>query len=159
MGQKRVDKAKDAMFKQSQELFTHRQREANIIAEISGAQASAKNLNHKIHLLDQESLRQQELVYNAEFKIQQMERKVARAGGERSDEEKVELNKKIAIAQKGLEAVKEQQKMLLHQTKKVADELTRTKRKLKDASEDYEKVKARVAELQLVNEAAVQTLR
>eukprot|EP00949_MAST-11_sp_MAST-11-sp1_P001185 g1185.t1 len=157
--QKRVDKAKDAMFKQSQELFNHRQREANIIAEISGAQASAKNLNHKIHLLDQESLRQQELVYNAEFKIQEMERKVARAGGERSDEEKVELNKKIVIAQKGLDAVKEQQKMLLHQTKKVADELTRTRRKLKDANESYEKVQARVSELQLVNEAAVQTLR
>ena len=76
------------------------------IAEISGAQASAKNLNHKIHTLDQESLRQQELVYNAEFQIQQMERKVARAGGERSDEEKIALNarnqKRLLMKKNGL---------------------------------------------------------
>ena len=83
------------MFKASQELFNHRQEEANHIAEISGGQAAAKNLNHKIHELDQQSLRQQELIYTAEFQIQQMERKVARAGGERSDEEKIILNKKI----------------------------------------------------------------
>ena len=35
--------------------------------------------------------RQQELLYNAEFQIQQIERKVARGLGERSDEEKRQL--------------------------------------------------------------------
>merc|ERR1712146_261643 len=93
--ERQVHKLKETMFKASQELFNHRQEEANHIAEISGGQAAAKNLNHKIHELDQQSLRQQELIYTAEFQIQQMERKVARAGGERSDEEKIILNKKI----------------------------------------------------------------
>ena len=41
-------------------------------------------------------MRQQELIYNAEFQIQQMERKVARGLGERSDEEKNKLNAEIA---------------------------------------------------------------
>eukprot|EP00976_Prorocentrum_cordatum_P054805 1105661-Prorocentrum_minimum.AAC.2 len=40
-------------------------------------------------------VRQQELLYAAEFNIQQLERKVARAGGERSDEERRLLNTKI----------------------------------------------------------------
>ena len=76
--ERQVHKLKEVMFKASQELFNHRQEEANHIAEISGGQAAAKNLNHKIHELDQQSLRQQELIYTAEFQIQQIERKVAR---------------------------------------------------------------------------------
>ena len=39
--------------------------------------------------------RQQELLYNAEFQIQQIERKVARGLGERSDEEKKKLKLEI----------------------------------------------------------------
>ena len=54
-----------------------------------------KNLQTKVHALDQEQTRQQELIYSAEFQIQQMERKVARGMGERTDEEKSVLNAKI----------------------------------------------------------------
>lgn len=54
-----------------------------------------KNLQTKVHALDQEQTRQQELIYSAEFQIQQMERKVARGMGERTDEEKSILNAKI----------------------------------------------------------------
>jgi chromosome segregation ATPase len=154
-----VVKLKEEMFKKSQELFEHRSKEANLIAEISGAQASAKNLNHKIHTLDQESLRQQELVYNAEFQIQQMERKVARAGGERSDEEKIALNAKIKEVTKVLDETKEQSRMLKHQCKKVIDELTVSKRKLVDIKEARKKGEAAIAELQLINDAAVKTLK
>ena len=58
-------------------------------------QATMKNLQTKVHALDQEQTRQQELIYSAEFQIQQMERKVARGMGERTDEEKSQLNGKI----------------------------------------------------------------
>ena len=67
------EKLKEQMFKQSQELFQLRQEEANLIAEISGAQAATKNLSGKVGKLDAQSLRQQELIYNAEFQIQQLE--------------------------------------------------------------------------------------
>ena len=53
-----IESAVKFQSKASQELFNHRQEEANYIAEISGGQAAAKNLNHKIHELDQSSLRQ-----------------------------------------------------------------------------------------------------
>ena len=67
---------KEVMFKQSQELFRSVRKK---LAEISGAQAALKNLNAKIRKLDEQSVRQQELVYNGEFQIQQLERKVSRA--------------------------------------------------------------------------------
>jgi hypothetical protein len=39
--------------------------EANMIAEISGAQSASRALSGKIAKLDQNALRQQELIYNA----------------------------------------------------------------------------------------------
>lgn len=61
-----------------------------------------KNLQTKVHALDQEQTRQQELIYSAEFQIQQMERKVARGMGERTDEEKSQLNSKIRELEVGI---------------------------------------------------------
>ena len=107
----------------------------------------------KSRQLDQESIRQQELIYNAEFQIQQMERKVARAGGERSDEEKIALNARIKEVQAVLDETKEQQRMLRQQCKKVMDELAVTRRKLVDVKTARKKGEARIAELQLVNDA------
>ena len=139
------------MFKQSQELFEHRQREANLIAEISGAQASAKNLNFKIHTLDQESLRQQELVYNAEFQIQQMERKVARGLGERSDDEKKKLNVVIAEQEASLEAAREKKKMLTAQCRKLHNELKQAERKRELVVKQRGELGERIGELELEN--------
>ena len=83
----------------------------------------------KIHKLDQEALRQQELVYTAEFQIQLMERKVARASGERSDEEKKQLQGRIGELTVELETAVATEKMLLNQTKRLKDELKRVQRK------------------------------
>lgn len=60
-------------------------------------------------------MRQQELIYNAEFQIQQMERKVARGLGERSDEEKNKLNAEIAHHEAELEGARDKKKMLVAQ--------------------------------------------
>ena len=55
-----------------------------------------RNMEGQLTQLDKESARQQELLYNAEFEIQQIERKIARGLGERSDEEKNALKKETA---------------------------------------------------------------
>lgn len=68
-------------------------------------------------------VRQQELLYNVEFQLQQMERKVARAKGERSDEETRTLNEKIDALSQVLEGVNAQHGMLLGQVKKAEDDL------------------------------------
>ena len=72
-----------------------RAEQANLIGDISGTLSASRNLQANITKLEHEKTRQQELLYNADFQIQQMERKVARAQGERSQEETQKLNKEI----------------------------------------------------------------
>ena len=92
---KELTALKQDMFKQSQELFALRKDEAGLIAEISGAQSADRNLRDKIKTLDAESQKQQEHIYNADFALQQMERKVARAQGNYRADEKEALNAKV----------------------------------------------------------------
>jgi chromosome segregation ATPase len=149
---------KDDTFKQSQALFALRQDEARMISEISGAQSSAKNLQGRIRLLDQESIRQQELIYNGEFQIQQMERKVSRGLGERSDEETKALKKEIATLETEVDAAKEQKKMLVAQCRKLNLELRAALRKKEVASKAALDLKNAINELESENESLGQTL-
>jgi chromosome segregation ATPase len=81
------EQLKKEQFRRSQALFELRTKERELISEISGGQGQNKNLAARISQLDEQVARQQELLYNVEFQLQQMERKVARAGGQRSEEE------------------------------------------------------------------------
>jgi chromosome segregation ATPase len=47
---------KQQLFKHSQEMFQLKQTEGNLLSEISGSSAAAKNLQSKIHKLDSEVL-------------------------------------------------------------------------------------------------------
>jgi hypothetical protein len=89
---------------------------AGITATISEA-LSLTNINsfYAAHSArqDKEAALQQELLYNAEFQIQQIERKVARGMGERPDEEKRQLRHQIEACEKKLEEVREKKKKLL----------------------------------------------
>lgn len=78
---------KEILFKESQKLFKLRAEQAGLIGEISSTLSASRNLQANINKLKVEQDRQQELLYNADFSIQQMERKVARLQGERSQEE------------------------------------------------------------------------
>ncbi len=86
-----------------------------MLAPTSGGQGQNKNLAARIHGLDEQVVRQQELLYNVEFQLQQMERKVARAGGVRSEEETRALNARIEKLTAILEGVNGEHSMLLEQ--------------------------------------------
>jgi coiled-coil domain-containing protein 39 len=60
--------------------------------------------------LDKEAARQQDLLYNAEIQIQQIERKIARGMGERSDGKRIALKKQIEKLKIALVAAKRQTK-------------------------------------------------
>ena len=116
----------------------------DLIAEIAGTQSQNKNMEAKINQLDGQISRQQELLYTADFQIQQLERKVARASGERSDDEKRILNQKISGLEEQLEGVQHDHSMLDNQVKTASDTLrhaTRTKQQLEgDSSELTSKI-------------------
>ena len=67
---------KEKIFKQGEVLSEARREEANIEAEISGADRSSRNASNRIKQLDEQAQRQRELVYAADFQLQLMERKV-----------------------------------------------------------------------------------
>ena len=77
--EKEIRDQKETLFKESQKLFKLRAEQANLIGDISGTLSASRNLQASINKLKQEKQRQQELLYNSEYQIQQMERKVSRA--------------------------------------------------------------------------------
>jgi len=74
-------------------------------------------------------VKQQENLYNAEFQIQQLERKVARAGGSRSDEETRLLTAKIAGITETLDERVAEHNMLTASVKRAEDDLAAARRR------------------------------
>ena len=62
--------------------------------------------------LDTKSLKQKEILYQIDFKIQQLERKVARASGKRTLEETIAFTAKIRDLEEMLNESQEKYKML-----------------------------------------------
>lgn len=79
--------------------------------------------------LEQQQTKQHELLYNAEFQLQQMERKVARGLGERSDEEKKQLQKQIQELEQEARMHQDRETTLTMQGKKLHQELQKWEKK------------------------------
>lgn len=157
--EREVGQLKERIFKASESLFALRKRERDLIAEILGGQAQYKNLESKINGLDQQVLKQQELLYHADFQIQMLERKVARAGGERSDEEKRLLNARIDKLSQELEEVNAEHAMLTQQVKKAEDDLVRARRRQADFKKEQEVLDSQIGQLQLECEETMRAVR
>jgi chromosome segregation ATPase len=124
-----IDGEKNQIFKLSQDVYKARKAEKNLLAEIQGSQTRAKNLALKIQEFDRETQKQMELLYNSNFQIQQMERKIARIEGERTEEEKIELQNQIDQLTKILDEKLEREKILSQQLHRLELDLRRTLRR------------------------------
>lgn len=125
--QSKMKTLKEKLLKESQSVHELKREEVRTRGDVSGARSTCKNMDTQLHVLDKEASRQQELLYNAEFQIQQIERKVARGSGERSDEEKKALKLNIEAAELEVREVKEKKKLLQGQARKIANELANAK--------------------------------
>ncbi|PNH02795.1 Coiled-coil domain-containing protein 39 [Tetrabaena socialis] len=143
---------KKEQYKRSQVLFELRSKERELISEISGGQGQNKNLAARIHALDEQVVRQQELLYNVEFQLQQMERKVARAGGMRSEEETRALNTRIEKLTSILEGINQEHSMLLEQVKRAEDDLLAARRSNTALRGDKGKLDEALSTLKLEND-------
>jgi len=113
----------------------------------------------RIAALDRESQKQNQLLYNVDFQLQQLERKVARAGGERSLEEKEALEKKIKELQQVLEEQVKEQKLLHGQVKTIEVALKLANRKRDDLKLEHSELTDRVNETSLENSSSQTTLK
>ncbi|KAK9820385.1 hypothetical protein WJX72_009778 [[Myrmecia] bisecta] len=150
--EKELKGLKTEQFKRGQELFSLRSKEKEMISEIAGGQAQNKNLAEKINGLDDQVVKQHEMLYNVEFQLQMMERKVARAGGERSDEETRALNLRIAKLTQVLEGVNAEHAMLVAQVKKAEEDLGVARRHNQEHSKEKAKIEESTTQLKLETE-------
>ncbi|XP_025916590.1 coiled-coil domain-containing protein 39 [Apteryx rowi] len=150
---------KDLHFKKTQELKVQKDKEKCVVAEIEGSRTSLKNLNSHLRKLDADALRQQEIMYNQDFYIQQVERRLSRLEGEVNADEKQVLEAKVAELKKSLEEKKNTYNVLHAQHKKLQSDVHFIKRAMDKTGEETSGVMVKINELNLFNEKSDQELK
>lgn len=120
--EKDIESLKKTLFRVNQELHKARDEQNSKLSEISGSQAQGKSLLARIAQLDSDAFTQQGILYNIEFNVQQMEKKVNRAKGERTEDERRELHEKINLLQFTLDELEQQHRILDAQAKRVRED-------------------------------------
>ena len=156
--EKEIRSQKETLFKESQKLFKLRAEQANLIGDISGTLSASRNLQATLNKLAIEKQRQDELLYNADYQIQQMERRVARAQGERSTEETQKLSQDIEKYTKLLDKHKEDLRLLSTSNKQLQDERRNIERVIVKINQNRDLLKQSIHELNLENEMATNDL-
>ncbi|KAK3698535.1 hypothetical protein QZH41_014464 [Actinostola sp. cb2023] len=145
---------RETQFKKTEELHSCTVLEKNTAAEIQGSRAASRNLSSKLHKLDQESLKQQEIIYMQDFQLQQLERRINRLQGERSNEEKLHLEARILDFTNQLDEHNNTHSILSAQMKNLNDDLRRANRDLTKGKEDLGILTTKIDELNLHNDSA-----
>jgi len=157
--EKNITSLKNKMYKDSLRLADLRKQEADLISDIHGAQANSKNFTSKVNELDNKRTRQKELLYNADFQLQQMEKKVSRGLGERSTEEQEKLQVQIKILTKDLESEKQKKNLLVQQQRKLQAELRAWNRKYEVTDSKYNETVQKIDGIGLEIFACEQSLK
>ena len=121
--EKNIAGLKKTLYKDSNRLAELRKHETDLMAEIRGILANIKNYASKSNELESRYTAQQELLSNANFQLQRMEKKVARGLGERSNEEQIQLQLQIESLGATLEAETKKKLALAQQKRKLQVEL------------------------------------
>ncbi|XP_072201132.1 coiled-coil domain-containing protein 39 isoform X1 [Excalfactoria chinensis] len=154
-----LNQLKEVFFKRTQELKVQTDKEKCVLSEIEGSRASLKNLNSRLRRLDADALKQQEMIYNQDFYIQQVQRRLSRLEGEVNAEEKQVLEEKVAELKKALEEKKSAYDTLNAQHKKLQSDVHFIKRAMDKTGEEANGLKMKIDELNLFNEKSDQELK
>ena len=110
---------------------------------------AAKNLASKQQKLDEEALKQKEILYTQDFKLQQLEHKMSRMMGERTDEEKVQLNQKLKDLEEEWSQQHQKETLLKNQLKTLQDDLRRVDRSQQRTTKEKDVLAVRIDEINL----------
>ncbi|XP_074860786.1 coiled-coil domain-containing protein 39 [Carettochelys insculpta] len=154
-----MNQLKELHFKKTQELQVQREKEKCVISEIEGTRASLKNLNSRLRRLDADTLKQQEIMYNQDFYIQQVERRLSRLKGDVNTDERQVLEAKVVELTKTLEEKKEAYNLLHTQHKKLQSDVHFIKRAMDKTGEEMTGLMIRIDELNLFNDKSDKELK
>ncbi|XP_073485009.1 coiled-coil domain-containing protein 39 [Aquarana catesbeiana] len=146
-------------FKKSQELHEYKTKEKHMISEISGSQVSLRNLNSQLQKLDLHALKQQGIIYNQEFQIQQLNRRLSRLKGEVNTDEKQALETKVSALTKSLDERKASLNILNTQHKKLQGDVRYIKRELEKTGQEKGDLISKMEELKLFNTMSDKSLK
>ncbi|XP_006084942.1 coiled-coil domain-containing protein 39 [Myotis lucifugus] len=149
---------KGVLFKIGRELQTETMKEKSLISEIEGTRSSLKHLNHQLHKLDFETLKQQEIMYSQDFHIQQVQRRMSRLRGEINSEEKQSLQVKIVELKETLEERNSTFGTLETQIKKLHNDLYFIKMSNSKNFDEKKSLMTKINELNLFNERSEKEL-
>ncbi|ORX84762.1 hypothetical protein BCR32DRAFT_291131 [Anaeromyces robustus] len=148
----------DKHFKLNQIIFKQKHEEQVLNGEVNGSESILKNISSQIHKLDQETLRKQTILYNQDYQIQQLERKVRRILGERTDEEKEEFNKRIEELTQQLDENNKKCSILQTQYKHLQDELRKESKSMETLNKEKSNIINEIENLELSNSRATDQL-
>jgi len=147
------------LFEESKKLFELREKEANMIGDINNVISAKKNLKANILKLDNDINKQGELLYNVDFQIQLMERKVDWVQGKRTQEETNEINKKTEILEKTTAELSKKKAKFENSLIMINEDLRAIDTKLKAITNEKDKLTSIIEELELENMKCGQDLQ
>ncbi|XP_054242272.1 coiled-coil domain-containing protein 39 [Indicator indicator] len=154
-----INQLKELLLKKTQELKVQKDKEKCVLAEIEGSRTSLKNLKSQLHRLDADAIKQEELVYNQDFYIQQVQKRLSRLEGEVNGDEKQILEAKVAELKKTLEEKKNMYDALHTQHKKLQSDVQFIKRAMDKTGEETSGLMTKINDLSLFNERSDQELK
>lgn len=159
MRREELERTVNILYDKSKGLYNLRENEANMVGEINNNLSAKKNLSANIYKRVQEITKQEELLYNVDFQIQLMERKVAWVQGKRTKEEKEEIDKEIEELDKQINELTEKLKKLKDSLKSIDEDLRKVSNSLKIGEDERGKLTHVIEELELENIMSGQVLQ
>ncbi|KAL4608156.1 coiled-coil domain-containing protein 39 [Arapaima gigas] len=160
-----LQRYRETLFRKNQELQVLKAKEKETGAQISGTRATIVHLDSQLAKLDQDSLKQQEIIYSQarcsmfEFQIHLLERKMARLQGELSTEEKHSLEKKVSELSDALEERKKTAAMLAAQLKKLQDDIRCVTKEVEKKGVTKSELSTKIEELNLIHDTSEKELK
>ncbi|ETE64747.1 Coiled-coil domain-containing protein 39, partial [Ophiophagus hannah] len=150
---------RDAHFKKTKELQALQENEKSITSLIEGHGGQKKNLKNRLRRLDIQALSQQELMYNQDFYIQQVERRLSRLKGELNTDERQILEGKLAELIKIMDEKKQAFNTLQSQEKKLQSEIHFSKLAIDKTGEEMIGLNTRLDEINLFTDKSDKLLK
>ena len=149
---------KHEFYQVQKELFKLKQSQSTLVAETAGLVTKIKNMAGHSNRLYSDIQKQQELLYNAEYQIQLLERKVARAQGEKTIEETDFLIEKIKNSKDEHSKVGQKYQSTLAAMKQLGDEHRALDKKIKALEEEEKKYTVLIEKINLENDMTLAEL-
>ena len=153
-----LDKQVTSLYEKSKELFKQREIEANTIGNINNVISAKKNLKANISKLRNEINKQGELIYNVDFQIQLMERKVDWVMGKRTQEETKEINKTTEMLEKQVNDLINENDKIEKSIGMIREDLRKVEMNLKSEQKDDQEKTSKIEELELENMKCLEDL-